>query len=146
MIQQARMKDIEDIVDMGRTMFEASAYSAHLGDFDEMDAKTALARYIADRKQSLVLVNETQGLVDGFIVATTCFMPFSTRGYVSDVAFCSNGGRGVKLLREVMSWARKSGKACMFANGFGDPRTDKLYEAVGLKRVGGLYIGEGRMA
>lgn len=141
MIRRAQMTDIEDIVTMGREVFERSAYAGVLGEFDEHDARMALVRFIADAKYSLVLVSESKGVLDGFIVATTCHLPFASKGYVSDVALCSTGGQGLRLLLKVREWARERGMATIFGNGFGDERTDRLYVAIGLKRVGGLFMG-----
>jgi GNAT superfamily N-acetyltransferase len=139
MIRRANMGDITAIVEIGRAAYEKSAYAHLFGAFNEYEAKMELVRYVGDVRDSLVLVCERTVGIDGFIVMTTCRLPFSSLCYASDVAFCSKGGRGVALLREARKWAKRREMPLMLGNGFGDARTDALYQRLGLQRAGGLY-------
>jgi hypothetical protein len=72
---------------------------------------------------------------------TTCRLPFASKCYASDVAFVARGLRGAALLKRVKRVGGGARAPVMFANGYGDERVDQLYQAVGLKRVGGIYMG-----
>jgi GNAT superfamily N-acetyltransferase len=141
----ATMQDIGQIVAMGCGAYYASAYAKQFGNFNTYEAQLELAKYIADREDSFVMIAETdKGVLGGFLVGTVARLPFASTCYASDVAFVARGGVGVKLLRGFLAWARERALPVMMANGFGDPRVDKLYEAHGLKTVGGLHMGVGK--
>lgn len=138
MIRKATFDDVDAIVALGAEEFARSPYSFRFR-FDQYEAKVQLARCIADPRDCLVLVSESGGRVDGFVVAGTFQLPFATQRYVSDIALVSEGGSGLWLLRRMVKWARSHQLPVMV-----NCLTQGLmrgYISSGLTPVGQLFVG-----
>lgn len=142
MIRKATYDDISAIVQLGCTAFYESAYARRFGYFDTYKVQMGLMRLIVD-SDSLVLVSERNGVVDGFVVAGVFDSQFATGRYVSDLALVSRGGSGFALLRRVVAFARERGLPLLMgiSSGADTGRVNDLYHRAGLRPVGGLYMG-----
>lgn len=142
MIRFGQHADIPAIIDIGQRTIDASkTYDAKV---DPAKAAYMLRRTINDRKMAL-FVAEKAGKVVGFFIAMKDEEWFAKSYYGTDLAFCvlpEHADQGVWLLRRFLRWCRAEGIRPMLALSTGldpDGRTGQMYEAHGLKRVGGVY-------
>jgi len=143
MIRPATPQDIPALLALGRAMHAESWYG-YLP-FDEQKLSGLLARLIGG--EGFVEVYETEGHVNGVMVGAISEMWFCRAGIACDLAlFVYPGRRGsiaaCRLTQRFIEWARAHGAAevCMaVSTGVRIQETGRLYEALGLTHVGGIY-------
>lgn len=144
-VRVPRHEDIEIVLGMGASMHEESAYS--FLPFDRDKVRRLFTNYITAPTTYGGFVAEDHGVVVGMI-----------GGYISDYFFCDEkvacdmvlfvdpryrGGRtALRLLRAFEQWAIEQGaqEMCLgVSTNVNITGTGRLYEAMGLTHVGGLY-------
>jgi hypothetical protein len=141
MIRQATMNDIEAMITLGKAVLVGSANSEMT--VDDNKCRRNMAMMIAS-KQFFSVVSECDGKVNGFMFGMVESMFFTNVKYATDIAIVANSG-GSLMIKRFLVWAKLQGaKSVMFgiSTGIDTDRTGKLYEALGLKHVGGIYSKE----
>lgn len=143
MIRLATTNDITTIIELGIELKQSSPYVANI---NPRKARKNLAFFI-NSKRCQVLVAEHKGEVIGFIIGGIEDTWFSDEQMVSDVAFYVRPrfrGYGVGLVKRLRAWARTFPKVREITLGVStgldvNERTGKMYQHLGLQRVGGIY-------
>lgn len=143
MIREATTNDIAAIIELGKELKSASPYVAVI---NPLKARKNLAFFI-NSKRCLVLVAEHQQEIVGFIVGGISDHWFSDEQMVTDVAFYVRPRYrvySVGLVKRLREWGMQFPKVREMTLGIStglDPneRTGRLYEHLGLTRVGGVF-------
>ena len=143
MIRFGTHADIPAMLAIGKQVIaRAKTLSCELD--PELAAKTI--RQALNHRKHAVFVAEKAGQVVGFFIALQDQFWFSKTHYATDLAFCvspEHREQAVWLLRRFIRWCQEHGIAHIqlgLSTGLDeDGRTGRLYEAHGLKLVGGIY-------
>lgn len=143
MIREATTKDIAEIIRLGEELRETSPFVANI---NPQKARKNLAFFI-NSKRCLVLVAEHHGEVVGFIVGGIADSWFSDQQMVTDTAFYVRPkyrSYSVGMVKRLRSWGMQFPKVREITLGIStgldpDERTGRLYEHLGLTRVGGMF-------
>jgi len=144
-IRVPRHEDIEVVVDLGASMHQESAYA--FLPFDRDKVRKLFTSYVTSPEIYGGFVADDNGILAGMI-----------GGYISDYFFCDEkvacdmvlfvdpryrGGRtALRLLRAFRQWAVEQGaqELCLgVSTNVNTASTGRLYEAMGMTHVGGLY-------
>lgn len=144
MIREARGGDRDAIAALAR---QAHGLSGERGiKIQESKGQLALARFIA-LKTALVLVDEdAEGWIRGFLIGATDTHWYSDERYaISLLVFAERPGAGRAMVRRFVKWALEEVGASQvildtsFGGEFGE-RAERVYERIGLRRVGATFI------
>lgn len=107
--------------------------------FDRQTMVKAIDYYINMPKHAC-FVYEKGGKIDGVLMASIePFMFNSKRKWATDLLNVANSG-GAWLMKRFIEWAKMHKADRIFMGvSTGNPRSDSLYEAMGLERTGGMY-------
>ncbi len=143
MIRMANHADIPAILDIGSKVI--SAAKTLDCELDPAQASKVIRQALNHRRHA-VFAAEKAGQVVGFFIALQDQFWFSKTSYATDLAFCvlpEHADQAVWLLRRFLRWCKQQDiKHIQLGLSTGlDPesRTGRLYEAHGLKLVGGIY-------
>ena len=143
MIRTATLLDIPAIIGIGQKIINRS--KTYDTEVEPERAAYALRRAMNDKKMA-VFVAEKADQVVGFFIALKDEHWFAKSYHATDLAFCvlpEHADQGVWLLRRFIRWCKQNGIEHIqlgLSTGLDeDGRTGKLYEAHGLKKVGGIY-------
>lgn len=144
MIREATTDDIGAIIDLGGELEEQSSTIANI---DPLKARKNLA-FFMNSKRCLVLVAEHNEEVVGFIVGGIEELWYSQAQSVTDVAFYVRPRYrvyGPGLVKRLRAWGKQFPKVQDITLGISSglesvQRTGQLYERLGLKPAGGIFI------
>lgn len=107
--------------------------------FDKTSMVKAINYYISMPKH-VCFVYVEKGKIDGvFMASIEPFMFNEKRKWATDLLNVANTG-GAWLMKRFIAWAKMHRvDRIMMGVSTGNPRSDSLYEAMGLKRTGGMY-------
>lgn len=142
MIRPATPSDIPDLLALGRRMHAESWY-AYLP-FDDDKIATVLQSTMA---HGFVAVSETDGTIHGGMVGAISAFWFCRELMAHDLAlFVEPGKRGgiaaARLVQHFIAWAKAAGAreiSLGVSTGVMVRETGELFEAMGLRHVGGIY-------
>ncbi len=154
-----RVAKFVDIPQMALLLEEGYRRSIYAGKatFDVIEAKQLIARALQRHGHtnyggSLVVVSDTNGIVDGLMIGILDNVyPCLKELVATDLLFIqsehANPRDGVLMLKNLIAWAEANPKVIeLYVNvtsTVGDwERTAKLYEAVGLERCGATFRKE----
>lgn len=141
-IRRANPADIADILALGRKMHAESWY-AYLP-FDEQKVLAAIELVM---RGGFLAVYEVDGVIAGGMAGILTEFWFSREQMATDLAlFIEPGRRGgiaaSRLVQAFIVWARDAGAqevSLAISTGVRAQETGDLFEAMGLRRVGGVY-------
>lgn len=143
---KAEEKHIEQILDLGQVMYEESI---HFGksSFSKEKVESLLHWAINDDKGILIVATIGNEVLGGFL---GCIAPlwFSEDEVAMDMAIFlhpkyRHGLIGVKLINEAFKMAKEKGVSEFMisnATGYESERVESLFEFVGMKRIGGVFV------
>jgi N-acetylglutamate synthase-like GNAT family acetyltransferase len=142
MIRRATIADVPDLLALGRKMHAESWYS-YLP-FDDEKIANVMELMLAD---GFVCVYEVDGVLSGGMVGCLSQFWFCRETMAHDLAlFIDPGRRGgiaaARLVQAFMVWARNAGAqevSLAVSTGVMIRETGELFEAMGLRHVGGVY-------
>lgn len=142
MIRCASPSDIPGLLALGRKMHAESWY-AYLP-YDEQKITAALERVMSD---GFLAVYEVDGVLSGGMAGILCEFWFGHEQMAADLSlFIEPGRRGgiaaARLVQAFIAWARDAGAlevSLAVSTGVRMQETGELYEAMGLRCVGGVY-------
>ena len=117
---------------------------AHDCEVDETKAIKAFRRSLSDKNMALFVAQKADQVV-GFLLAIKDEHWFSKASYGTDLAFCvlpEHSDQGVWLLRRFIRWCKSLNLPIAMGLSTGmdiEGRTSQMYEAHGLKNVGGMH-------
>lgn len=144
-IRNGTIEDIEQIIDLGKVMYEESLHYGKLN-FDE-DKVRQLLEWAIEAYEGILIVADDNGKIAGGFLGCIGPLWFSTDPVAHDMAIFlhpdyRHGGLGVKILKEAIVIAKQKGVFAFLvsnATGYESERVEKLFEFVGMKRLGGVY-------
>lgn len=144
MIRKATLEDMETLIRLGKKAHEDSP-TYRLVPLDETKCRLLVINSLAD-KDSVILVSERRGRVTGFLIGVAEELFFSRKKYATDLmVYSDKSGEAAQLIRRFHSWAKQRGCVeVIMGTSFGGnlERTEPLYDALGMKRVGSMYAKE----
>lgn len=137
-IRVAGFHDVPKIVDFAQEFHEKHSNLKDIP-FVRKDMVDVVTGHIGYPKH-IVYVYEVDGELEGFIMGSVEPFPFNTKmKWAGDTFFIAHKG-GAYLLKKFLSWAKANKvKRVYMAVSTGYSVADKLYEACGLERTGGMY-------
>lgn len=144
MIREATGADIDRILALGESLRAESDFMCSV---NPQKARRNLAFFI-NSKRCLVLVAEHQSQVVGFIVGGIETLWYSDEQLVTDVAFYVEPlyrAYGPALVKRLRSWGMRFPRVSELLLGISTgtrhaERTGRMYQHLGLRAVGGLYV------
>lgn len=144
MIREATLKDVKSIINFLRPFHEESGYK----DIKIQDQSASQnLQIMLSSPMHKIWVIENDGEICAALGVISQELWFTKRHYATNLFFCSNDkgkGKAGFLLRKFKKWAdeRPAIKDVTFSitSDMGDlERVGKLYQAVGFKKMGGLF-------
>jgi len=140
MLRPANVSDVHEVIALCKSEHVRGSYS-HI-EIDENKFKRLFAAMVCS-KQAFVWVAEYEGEITAIIMGIIDEVFFSRKKYATDILFVSRRGGGY-LIKRFIKWARDNPSVIDIRMGVssdsGDPeRVGKLYEGLGLNKIGGLY-------
>lgn len=140
MIRQATTSDLDNILALCRMAHAHSPYRDIELDEDHIRRMALLAIVMP---HFCVFVSEQNGELEGLVVGGINQNAFGILTASDLITYTLKPGAGVHLYSRFLRWARKSPAALItVTNSFGNEKFDNFLRNVGLKRVGGMFIGE----
>ena len=151
MIREATLSDLDGLVALGDHFYS----SMQGGRFSEKAFRPSM-RMLIKSPSSIVLVAEHEGKIVGCLIGVIERLWYSEDKIAHDLAFGVkpevSGMYARMMIREFVKWAKSHKDVAditmQVSSGIGDPdRIGRLYEASGLKKMGGcysLFVGNGR--
>ena len=139
MIRLATYAETKELVDFTEKFHrEQSDLSDIL--FDRPSMVSYIDYHIGTSKH-VVYINTTNDEITGFILGGLEPFPHNQKVlWASDGMFIADKG-GASLLKRFHAWAFANKAQRIFQGvSTGDGRADALYEAIGMKRTGGMYV------
>jgi GNAT superfamily N-acetyltransferase len=144
-VRPGRHEDVEHILDLGAQMHEEGAYA--FLPFDREKVRQLILEMIGDPETQCVLVAEEGGRPVGGLLGYLDGYFFCDEKLACDlVLFIERPHRGgtaaARLIRAFRQWATERGarELCLaISTGVEADRIGRLYERMGLRRVGGVY-------
>ena len=144
-----RVGDIPDmaaIVAMGHELLAQSVYSDVKP--DEQAFRMLVAGIMGSNKGTVLLIVDDDDKPQGFLIGIVEELFFSRVRYGTDIAlFVREGYRNLapRLIKKFIAWAKSKPRVkhitLGLSSGIGDPdRVGRMYENLGLSRVGGIYF------
>lgn len=149
MIRHATHADIPRLVEIGQSMHAESRFRRY--PYEVEDVARTLATIISTPTLGAVLVDDRDGeIIGGFAGVLAPFFFASQVKFASDMALFvlpdkRGGMAAAKLVRAFHDWARAEGAAetnLGINTGVHPERTGKLFERLGFKCCGALYLQE----
>ena len=139
MIRNAQYTDTKELVEFIEKFHREKSDLADVP-FDRGSMVSYIDYHIGTPKH-VVYVYEHNNEITGFILGGLEPFPHNKKLlWASDGMFISDRG-GVALLKRFHAWAFANKAKRIFQGvSTGDGRADALYEAVGMKRTGGMYV------
>jgi hypothetical protein len=117
---------------------------------DEQKFRMFLAGMMGSNKGIVLLVTDDDNRPQGFLLGMIDDFFFSRQRYASDLAvYVRQGYRHLapRLFKRFIDWAESKPRIAHvmlgITSGIGDPdRTGRMYENLGLSRIGGIYFKE----
>lgn len=134
----ATYNDTQNIVSFLQDYHEVDSNLSDIP-FDRQTMSKAIDYYIGMPKH-VVFVHEKEGKITGVLAASVePFMFNEKRKWATDLLNVANEG-GVWLLKRFLEWAKMHKVDRVFMGiSTGHQRSEALYEACGMERVGGFY-------
>jgi hypothetical protein len=145
-IRLGDIPDMQAIVDLGYELLDESvAYSGIKA--DEQMFRTMVASMMGQKLTRVFLVVDDDDKPQGFLLGLVDSLFFSRDRYATDIAiYVRDGYRHLapRLAKEFITWAESKPRVRQItlgiSSGIGDQeRIGKMYETLGLSRVGGIY-------
>lgn len=144
MIRKAILEDMEALIKLGRKAHQTSPTYRDVP-MDETKCRMLVINSLAD-KDSVILVAERNGRVTGFLIGIAEELFFSRKKYATDLmVYSDRSGEAAQLIRRFHFWAKQRGCVeVIMGTSFGGSleRTEPLYDALGMKRIGSMYAKE----
>ena len=139
MIRNAQYTDTKEIIDFVEKFHREKSDLVDIP-YDRTSMVSYIDYHIGTAKH-VVYINEVGGDVVGFILGGVEPFPHNKKYlWASDGMFIADSG-GAALLKRFHAWAFASGAVRIFQGvSTGDSRADALYDAIGMKRTGGMYV------
>jgi hypothetical protein len=146
-----RLGDVPDIDAIVELALEIKEHSSYAGiKMDHQKFRLLVANMMSDKTSRVILVVDDDDKPQGFLIGLVEELFFSRSRYATDlVVYVRKEFRYLApiMFRSFIQWALTKPRVVriMFgiSSGVGDPeRTGKLYESLGLSRVGGIYSKE----
>ena len=145
MIRQARIADMDALMELAREAKEESPVYRDIP-LDEPKVRRTGAMMISSALHWAGVI-ETNGKVEGALLGHTATLFFSSKKQASDFFFYVREparGHAPALIRAFFTWAAERPGVGMIglSNSFGVEieRTESLYSAMGLRRIGGIWL------
>lgn len=137
MIRNYTESDLEAVADLLRRNKHRTVYFDEDGCVNYFGSRLA---GLAALDEALVAVSETNGNIEGIIVAMAYPQLWSSTSVVArDILFICEG-RGLSLLRHYIKWAKSKGATRILTHcSSGNPRTEELYHRLGYSRLGSFW-------
>lgn len=141
MIRRATIEDADTLLDMGHSMFKESAYSSLTWDRDR-----ALAEYVWTLNKGVVFVYEKEGKPIGMILGHVASPWFSSDLVGYEECFFvlpehRSGRVAARLVEHWSNWCINHGaKMLRPSTSCGTFTSERLYEALGFRSVGGNFV------
>ena len=137
--RKATHNDTKNIVDFLQRYHEDGSNLSDIP-FDRGTMARAIDHYIAYPKH-VVFIHEKDGEIKGVLAASVePFMFNAKRKWATDLLNVAEEG-GLWLIKKFLKWAELYKVDRVFMGiSTGIERSERLYEAVGLERVGGFYM------
>jgi len=144
-IRLGGIDDIRSINELGYELLEQSV-SAGIP-LDDKKFRMLVASLIAIKLGNVWVVVDDDDKPQGFLLGLVEDLFYSRQRYATDLAvYVRDGYRHLapRLFREFIKWAKSKPRVVQItlglASGIGDPdRVGRMYEKLGLFRVGGIY-------
>lgn len=145
-IRRALPSDIGVIVDMGKEAIDSTSYTGI--PINEQKCRRLVVQMMNAAKTCVWVVADDQDQAQGFLLGAVDDLFFSDAWFATDIAtYVRPGFRryGFRLIRRFIEWAKTFPKvieiSMAIASGHQyDDRVGRLYEHMGLQRVGGLHV------
>lgn len=141
-VRPAFAPDIPQLIALGRAMHAESPALRHA----PYNAGKVGANIETAMQIGLVLVHETDGVIDGGFVGIVVEYWFSTTKMLADLALYVHPGRrgstaACRLLSAVLAWAKARALDVNISASTGiDPeQSGQFFEGMGFQRIGGVY-------
>lgn len=140
--------DVKAIEALGLELLANSVYSKVKP--DNVKFKQTVASLMGSKKGIVLVVVDDQDQPQGFLLGIVDDLFFSQERYGTDLAVYVREGyrhHAAKLLKQFVAWAKSKPKVAHIAmgvsSGIGDiDRVGRIYERLGMSRVGGIYVME----
>ena len=140
-IRKAKPSDIGDVARLGIEALNLDPYENLRIDEDKVKA---IATECISAPCNFCWVAEKDGEIVGAVTAIVHPMAFYERNQASVVQFyCKDPGQGIKLIRELLSWAKGRPAikmVCFTLECRADPRIGKLLKRLGLQNELPVYM------
>lgn len=140
MIRQATIDDLDNILALCRMAHQDSPYKAIALDEEHIRRLALLA--ITMPNFCVFLSVGSEG-VTGLVVGGVNHNAFGIMTASDLITYTLKPGSGIHLYTRFLKWARQSpAELITVTNSFGNEKFDNFLRNVGLKQVGGMFIGE----
>lgn len=137
--------DMDAICDLGRELLADSVYSGLKA--DDQRFRTFVAGLMGLQTATVLVVVDDDDKPQGFLIGMIDDLFFSRSRYGTDLAFYIREGyryAAPAMINKFIEWAKSKPRVKYIqlgiSSGTGNPeRIGRMYEKLGLKRVGGLY-------
>lgn len=145
-VRDARVEDILRIYDLGLELLDDSFYRGIK--VNDTKFKRTVAMLIGSKLGKVLVIADEQDIAQGFLVGMADELFFSNSKFVTDLCMYARpdarymaGFMIKRFLRWGMSVKGVVEITLGISSGMGDPeRIGRIYERLGLTRVGGLYM------
>lgn len=146
-VREGRIQDLAQIVVLAKELLEQSPAYAGLN-MNEIKFKRTVSMLMASKLGAVFVITDADDVAQGFIMGVADDLFFTDGRYVTDMAvYARESARafGGFMVKRFIKWAKSQSAVKIIpmgiSSGMGDvDRVGKMYEALGMRRVGGLYI------
>ncbi len=140
MIREAKITDLDKILELGQKAHEHSPYKELSCDSEHIRRLALLA---ITMPHFCAFLAEEQDQVIGMVVGGVNQNAFGMLTASDLITYTAKPGPGAHLYSRFVQWARKTPAVLItVSNSFENEKFDIFLSNIGLKRVGGLFIGE----
>jgi len=132
------VKHIPRLLEYGKKWHGKSSY-AHLAFSYERSKATLKAAMLSPG--SVVFAAFDEEKLCGALVGMIVEFPWFEESFATDLIFMADK-YGDRLFATFAKWARKHTKHIQMGVTSGLGTADKFYQAIGMKQIGGIYVGE----
>ena len=141
MIRNAKISDLPQLMELGKRLHKLSPYPDV--PIDLQTCASTLGQCISSAF-GFAVVAVHEGKITGFIMGAAVPLWFSKKRGVTDfITYAETAGDGYRMIRRFVDWGWSIPNVIEItlaqSSGIDVDRTAKLYERVGLHRVGSIY-------
>lgn len=139
MIRDATTEDLDAMLELSRQAHRASPYRDVPSDQDYVRRMALVAITMPN---FCAFVSDEDGEITGLMVGCVKPNAFGMLTASDVIVYASKPGSGVKLFSRFIRWAKTMpANLITVTSSFGNEKFDHYLDNIGMKRIGGLFIG-----